>query len=108
IWIYRTNQFSSSADAQRYADAGEMYFLGSVANPLTGLTTTFTDDGSVTPVDQLELDNYAAPQFQMCVFDGVYFWGFGNHAFTAAVSLDGSSTVTLTGTSDKWFEGRNG
>lgn len=107
IWVYRTAQADTTEEAQALADAGQMYYVGSVGNNSIAGTTTFTDTSATDTGELLELDNYPAPTFAYVVFDGVQWWGFGNPEFEADVTLDSTSTVTLSG-DDRWFDGRDG
>jgi len=111
IWVYRTTAFDTQLEAQTAADAGQIYYVSLAANNTAGGSVVIVDNESA-PTEQIELDNFEAATFAFCVYDGSYFWGFGNYTFTAAASWDNSHTgstgkITLTG-SDTWFDGRNG
>lgn len=108
IWIFRTASFASSIEAQTAAEAGEAFFLVALVNSGGAGTVAWTDNNPVDSVDQIQSDNFAAPQFQFAVYYDPYWWGFGNLPFTAAVSwVAGTGIITLTGV-DTWFDGRNG
>lgn len=108
IWIFRTANFATSAEAQTAAAAGEAFFLVELANSGGAGTVAWTDNNPVDSADQVQSDNYLAPQFQFAIFYDPYWWGFGNLPFTAAVSwVAGTGIITLTGT-DTWFNGRDG
>jgi hypothetical protein len=106
ILIYRTQAQTASAAAQALADAGTLYYIGQASNPGVDGTTTFEDAGLTDTGEALELDNYVADTAEYCVFDGTYWWTGGSPLFTASVTLDGTSDVTISG--EKWFSGRDG
>lgn len=109
IWIFRTGYFDTSLEASTAADAGQAFFIGEVTNDGVAGTTTYTDNAADTGIDQPDLDNFPAPQFQFCLYDDPYWWGFGNFPFTADVAWFTDGTVQLlNSTLDKWFDGRNG
>ncbi len=109
ILIYRTADGLTAADALGAKEAGELFYVGRVANDGIAGTTTFSDDELVNTGEILELDNFEAPLFRFNVFDGTYWWGFGNNEFNALCEIDGTSTVVLTNTDDdEWFSGRDG
>lgn len=112
IWVFRTALFASLQEAETAAAAGQMFFSTELVNDGIAGTTSYVDDTLLDSADQVQSDNYVAPQFQFCVFYDPYWWGFGNLPFQAAASWDNSHTaatakITLTGT-DTWFDGRNG
>lgn len=111
VWLYRTNFFDTEAEASIAAEAGLLFYINSAANNTSGGTTVIVDN-VLAPTEVIELDNFEAAQFAYCVYDGSYFWGFGNYTFTAAISFNNSHSgstglLTLTG-SDTWFDGRDG
>lgn len=112
IWIFRTTFFGSQVEAETAAAAGQVFFSSQVVNDGTAGTTTWTDNNPVDSADQVQLDNFVAPQFQLCVYYDPYFWGFGNFPFVAASvwnNTNSGSTGLITITNpDKWFDGRNG
>lgn len=106
IVVYRTQTAATSAAAQALADAGTLYYIATVANNGVAGTVVVADTGLTDTGEELELDNYVAPTAEFCVFDGTYWWTAGNPVYTADVTLDGTSTVAVTG--DNLFDGRNG
>lgn len=107
IWVYRTTLAPDSATATALAAAGEMFYVGLVANDGIAGTAVYQDNTVADSGELLELDNYVAPTMQFCVFDGTQWFGIGNFPFDYTVTLNSTSTVTLTGFS-AWFDGRNG
>lgn len=112
IWIFRTERFATQLEAETAAEAGALFYLATVANNGVAGTTTYTDDDDVGGVDQIEFDNFEAPQFQFGAYYEPYFYGFGNLPFVAQVSWDNSHTgstglIELVDASDKWYDGRN-
>lgn len=108
IWLFRTAVFATAIEAQIAAQAGQAFFLQELANSGGAGTVAWMDNNNVDSADQIQSDNFTAPQFQFCVYYDPYWWGFGNLPFTAAVSwVAGTGIVTLTGI-DTWFNGRNG
>ena len=106
IWIYRTEATASAEEAVTRASAGDCYFIASVDNNQVLTNISYTDTGSISPTEQVEIDNFVAPIFQYTVYDGIYWWGFGNNEFIGKVTLNGLSTISLN--SGSWFTGRNG
>ncbi len=110
IWVYRTANGLDEASALSAATAGEYFYVGTVDSNGVAGTTTFADTNVANTGEILELDNYACPLFRFTVFDGTYWWGWGNVAFSQPCSIDGTTNVTLTGTDveAQWFSGRDG
>jgi hypothetical protein len=111
IWIYRTATLSTADAASQANDAGELFYVGRIANNAAGGTVTFTDNEAADTGEILELDNFLCPLFRFTRQDGFYWWGFGNTTLTAIVTLDGTSTFSIdTAQSDvdEWFSGRDG
>lgn len=109
IWIYRTAIFTTADEATNSAAAGEMFYIGRVANDGVAGTTTFTDDKITDTSELLELDNYPAPTFQFVVFDGTYWWGIGNFSLDAEATMNGTANIVLSDDEiTQWFDGRNG
>lgn len=106
IWIYRTAYFSTAQQASDFADAGNLFWIGEVANNPNLASVNFIDNGSVAGLEQIENDNFTAPIFDKVVFADPYFWGFGNSVFSASVSVDTTGLIAITD-SNKWFDGRN-
>lgn len=95
IFIYRTAIKSTSADAQALADAGELFYVGFVEDNSVPGTTLFVDNVPTDAGEQLELDNYVAPQFWLTVYDGTFWWGWGNPPLIVEVTLDGATSATV-------------
>lgn len=112
IWIYRTPFVDTSNEALTDSEAGLAFWIGEVANSISATTVTFTDDGSyVAQTEQIENDNFDAPQFSLCVFAEPYFYGIGNQPFVGNVSLGTDGVVTLVPArtpAERWFNGRDG
>lgn len=106
IWVFRTTFFASSLEATTAAAAGQAFFVTEVANNGIAGLQAWTDNNPVDSADQVQLDNYVAPQFQFCVYYDPYWWGFGNLPFVAQATWTGPGVVTITAP-DKWFDGRN-
>ena len=106
IWVYRTEPAASAEEATANASAGNCYFLISVTNNTSGGTVNVSDDGTYSTTEQIEIDNFVCPQFQYTVYDGTYWWGFGNNDFNGNVTLNGTDLIQLN--SGKWFNGRDG
>lgn len=106
VYVYRTDLLATADLATIAAQAGNLNFLGKVANANTGLTL---NDNTVTVIgnDVIELSNFTVPQFRFVVWDGSYFWGFGNQAFNAAATWETDGTFTLTNPDDKFYGGRD-
>lgn len=111
IWLFRTAIFATTAEALVAANAGQAFFVVELVNSGAG-TVAWTDNNPVSSADQVQTDNFVAPQMQFNVFYDPYWWGFGNLPFTATATWSNSGAgltglVTISGT-DKWFDGRNG
>lgn len=107
IRIYRTELQVDSVSAQLAADSGLMYLLGSVTN--TGSGSHTYDDNTLSAIgnDPIELDNFPAPQARYCVYDGEYFWSFGNHPLRFEASWTSAGVITITDTTLFYLDGRN-
>jgi len=111
ILIFRTDKFSSSADAQIAADGGAMFFVGSITTGVFGTGTVDFDDSQTAiniSLGAIEFDNFFAPNARLAVYESPYFWAFANNPLVASVnweddliSLDESSPVGF-------YEGRDG
>jgi hypothetical protein len=111
IWVYRTATQTSAADATAANEAGQLFYVGRIANNTGGGTGTFTDNEAADTGEILELDNFLCPLFRFTRQDGFYWWGFGNTTLTTVVTLDGTTTFSIdTAESDvdEWFSGRDG
>lgn len=108
VYLYRTTLQDTEDLAQVAADAGLLFLVDSVDNDPGGVTfsdNTLTNIGN----DQISLINFIAPQFRFVVYDGSYFWGFANHAFSAQATWETDGTITLADPSrDKFWGGRDG
>lgn len=112
IWIFRTAFFASQIEAQTAAEAGQAFFVTEVVNNGVAGTVAWTDNNPVSSADQVQLDNFAAAQFQFCVYYDPYWWGFGNLPFVAEATWNNTHTgskgkITIVAP-DKWFDGRDG
>lgn len=112
IWIFRTPFFATLQEAQTAGEADQAFFISELVNDGVAGTIAFSDNNPVDGTDQVEADNYTAPQFQFVVFYDPYWWGFGNLPFAAPASWNNSHTgatgkITLTSGTDTWFDGRN-
>lgn len=103
ILIYRTAIKSTLADAQALADAGQMNYVGVLDDNFIPGTVDFADNVTAS-AEEMELDNYSAPQFWKVVYESPYWWGFGNPELIVAVTLAGNTTVTAAAHS--FFAGR--
>lgn len=111
IWVYRTATFSTAELASAANDAGQLFYVGRIANNAAGGTGTFTDNEASDTGEILELDNFPCPLFRFTEQDGFYWLGFGNTVLQVIVTLDGTSTFSIdTAQSDvdEWFSGRDG
>jgi len=108
ILIYRTAAGLSVAQALAEAEAGRYYYVGNVANDPISPTATYVDNNAADTGEALELDNFPCPAFRYTVFDGTYFWGWGNIPLVLPVTLDGTDTITLDEEDGEWFNGRDG
>lgn len=108
IWIYRTATQTTAANADAEAAAGRFYYVASVVNDSTVPEITYVDDNASNTGEALELDNFPCPTFRYSVFDGTYFWGWGNIPLVLPVTLGGTDTITLDDQDGQWFNGRDG
>jgi hypothetical protein len=111
IFIYRTSAQTTAANAEAQDAAGNLFYVGRLANNTAGGTGTFTDNEVADTTEAMDLDNYVCPLFRLTLFDGFYWWGFGNTVLTTVVTLDGTTTFSIdTAQSDvdAWFSGRDG
>lgn len=108
VYLYRTTLQTTQILAETAADAGLLYFIGSIDNP--GVTTATIEDNLLTNLGnpQVDFTNFVTSQFRFVVWDGSYFWGFANHPFRAEASWETDGTIILANPSvDKFFGGRN-
>lgn len=107
VYLYRTEPQTTSALALTAAQAGLLNFIGSVANAIGTLTI---DDNLASAIgnQSIGLSNITAPQFRFSVWDGSYFWGFGNQplSISGTWAMDGSFTLNNPNL-DKFFGGRD-
>lgn len=105
IWIYRTLYFETTVntfgaqEALTAAQAGEMYFVGSVANVQTGTTVSYLDStlqAALIGNGQIEFDNLLAPTALFCTFAFPYFYLFGNDPLPMAGTLDAFGVFAIT------------
>lgn len=112
IWVFRTTFFDTQIEAETAAAAGLAFFVDQVTNNGVAGTVVWTDNNPVDSADQVQNDNFIAPQMQFAVYYDPYWWGFGNLPFAALATWDNSHSgstgkITLTG-ADRWFDGRDG
>lgn len=109
VYLFRTNPAATVDLAVTAAAAGLLNYVGKVANP--GATTATIVDNNATVIGNIPIDLTAipAPQFRFVVWDGSFFWGFGNQPFTASATWSMDGTFTLNNPSvDKFYGGRDG
>lgn len=106
IAVYRTIGYATAAEDAANAEAGNMFYVGTLVNNGTPGTLQLVDNGIVTTAEKLETDNFTVPAAWFCVFDGIYWWAAGSPEFVSTVTLNGTGTVTLTGNLPI-FSGRN-
>lgn len=87
------------------ATAGQAFYVGFVQNNSAAATVTFTDN-VVAGVEELEVDNFPAPQFWLCCYIDPYWYGIGNPDLNVPVTID--ATGNLTATYNAFYPGRNG
>lgn len=109
IYLYRTAPQTTSDLALTAAQAGLLNYVNKVANTATTGTTTIGDNlATAIGNDVIDYTNFTAPQFRFVVWDGAYFWGFGNMPFRAQAIWQTDGSFTLVNTSaDKFFGGRD-
>lgn len=106
--LYRIALQTTAALAVTSAGAGLLNYVGTIANATGTLSIT---DNTLSVIGNLPiaLINYTVPQFAFCVWDGSFFWGFGNLPFTAQATWDLTGAITLSNPStDQFYGGRNG
>ncbi len=109
IYIYRTAVAVSEMQAQLAADAGDMYLVGKIINGVTPFPTFEDNTLAVEGNALMESANHVTPQFRYCVWDGNYFWGFGNHPFRVNATWTSSGAIIISPSSnDKFWIGRDG
>lgn len=109
IWVYRSGFFTTAQEALDNANAGVMFWVGEVANNANAAFIDFADNNSNVGEEEIENDNFSAPQFRLCVYSDPYFYGIGNDILSIPISLDVNGIITIvTPTSYKWYNGRNG
>lgn len=106
VWVYRTELFTTAQAASDFGDAGNMFWIGEVANNPNSATVTL-DDPHIVSLEQIENDNFPALQAKYCVYVDPYFWAIGNDMLVVAVSLNSSGVVTRND-GVPWFNGRDG
>lgn len=110
IWLYRTSVQTTAALAEAQDAAGQLFFVASALNSTAGGTRTITDNVAAGNGNEpLELDNFTCPLFRYSVFDGFFWWGWGNKTLQVIVLLDDTATITIDATSPEqaWFSGRD-
>lgn len=108
IWIYRTGFFDTNAEALTNAEGGVAFWIGEIANNPNNPTVTFIDDNTNVGQEQVEEDNFPAPQFQNGIFVDPFFWGFGNNELVIEVTIAADGFITINDqVNNKWFDGRD-
>jgi len=109
IWVYRTVGQTTSDLATAEDEAGILFYVGSVANNTDGGSVVFQDNSATDTGEKVELDNFECPLFRYTVYDGTYWWGFGNDTIAVVVDLNSTDTFTISAFSDvpTWFSGRD-
>lgn len=107
VWIFRTTNYATSANAQLAIDAGLCFYIGKAVNTPGGAAVAFQDKVPTPSVEQIEFDNFAAPTFKYVRFIPPYFWGIGNDQLIVPVTWSGK-IVTITDSRFQFFTGRNG
>lgn len=107
IWIYRTGYFTTLQEAIDAINAGTAFWIGEIANS-TATTVNFDDGITTAAGEEVDTDNFPAPQFQFCTYFDPYFWGFGNFAMVANVIIAADGSFAFTNLAQRFFTGRNG
>jgi len=110
IAVYRTAMQTTAVLAEAEDSAGLLFYSGRIANNAAGGTMTFIDNTAADSAEQIEIDNFTCPLFANTVFDGLYWWGFGNTIQTVIVQLNSTGAITLNPTAgypSEWFTGRD-
>lgn len=105
IFVYRTAVKSTAAEATALATAGEMFYVGRIADDSIPGTAVFVDNNP-SSTEQMELDNYTASTFWLCWYESPFWWGGGNPQLDVAVTLAGGTAITAT--ADTFYAGRKG
>lgn len=108
ILIYRTSFGVTNTPLslqQIEAQAGQVFYVGFVVNDGNAGTAIFTDNVAA-PQEELEVDNFPAPQFWFCIYVDPYWYGVGNPDLAVPVTLDSSSNANAT--TNSFFSGRQG
>lgn len=107
MWIFRTTNYATSADAQLAADAGLCFYVGKATNVPGGAAVAFQDTQPNLSLTQIEFDNFPAPTFKYVRYIPPYFWGIGNDEFVVPITWAGK-ILTISDSKYQWFDGRNG
>lgn len=110
ILIYRTSFGATNVPLsiqQIEAQAGQVFYVGFVPNDGMAGTVTFTDNVVATQ-EELEVDNFTAPQFWICEYIDPYWYGIGNPDLEVSVTIDSSGNLTSTPLANVFYAGRNG
>lgn len=107
ILIYRNDDptITNLTYAQIVGQAGQVFYVGFVENNPAVATITFTD-AVQSLQEEMEVDNFGAPQFWKCEYIDPYWYGIGNPDLAVPVTIDSSGG--LTATTNAFFSGRNG
>lgn len=108
VWFYRTEYFDTQQEAEDNARGGVVFYIGKAVNdPNVG--TVLFQDNNLPLQQQVESDNFPAPQFKRAVYSNNYFWGFCNDPLTVEIDVDLSGVLTIVNyPTDRWYDGRDG
>lgn len=110
VHFFRTSLHDTLIAANLAADAGDMFYMGRVlwdktATPIVFHDNTLANEG----FELITLYNHVVPNFKYCVWDGDYFWGFGNHPLYLEATWDEDGNITLDPDGEeKFYPGRQG
>lgn len=109
IWIFRTDMFDTTEEADTFSEAGEAFYIGEIANDPNQPTVAFADKNFVLQ-EQIETDNFLASTARYCVFADPYFFLIGNDVLRIEVTISSTGLATIANPSslNRWFSGRNG
>lgn len=107
IWLFRTAQFGTSAEALLNAQAGNLFFVNAIDAPAGSGTVNYTDNNDVEGTDRIESDNFGVPTFRFVIYSDPYWWGWGNFPLSIQGTWATNGVIHLTDAT-KWYTGRNG
>jgi hypothetical protein len=111
ILVYRAPAIIGADSPPDYtsivAKAGQAFFVGMVDNNSSLATVNFIDNiPNGGTQEELEVDNFTAPQAQFVVYIDPYWYMIGNFDLDVAVTLDASGNATAV--ANTFFIGRQG